>query len=165
MSHYYTHYWNNETCNYQEGAPGKTLEHTAGNMFRSHGVVAGDTVYVVTVRQGILFLIGKMQVAKICNQDEADKLLGTGLWEAEEHVIAVSGTGSLENLYRRVSGDVTKALRFYSSTTGSPTPLKYAKNNEKLLDQQTLRGIRRLTPSSAMALAKILAEEVAATKG
>ena len=63
----FTHYWTNRTCedSAREGWQGTPLDHTAGKGFRQRGVREGDRIYVVTVRQGKLFLIGRLTVGRI----------------------------------------------------------------------------------------------------
>ena len=63
----FTHYWTNETvaAHQASGFEGIPLVHTAGNLFEPRGVKAGDKVFVVTVRQGDLFLIGRMVVDRV----------------------------------------------------------------------------------------------------
>lgn len=61
---YFTHYWQNDTWEYNRdvNSAGTLLTHISGNSFKNRGVQVGDAVYVVTVKQGKLFLCGKMIV-------------------------------------------------------------------------------------------------------
>jgi hypothetical protein len=85
MTKYYTHYWSRDNCDFwrdvrkQEGEP---MLHTAGELFERRGVCEDDVVYIVTIGEGILFLLAKMTVLKIVLRDEAVRLMGTtDLWE------------------------------------------------------------------------------------
>lgn len=150
----YTHYWTNTTCEnaLAIGNDGKPLNHTAGNMFRK--VEKGDHVYVVTVLGGQLHLIGKMTVSKIANSDaEAARLLGTdNLWSADRHLIATNGECTRQVVGRKVPLDVAKKLTFESPD--GPRSLKFTSSGA--LDQQTLRGVRKLTRSSVELLNSVL---------
>ena len=152
MVRYYTHYWANRTCKdfAVMGLDGEVLNHTAGNLFRKTGIKPADIIYVVTVIKGQLFIVGKLEVKLICNQNEAGKLLKcepSDLWEAEEHVIASKTIKMKFN--RGIPSNVTENLEFVSGGKSSKPPkFKYPGH----LDQQTLRGVRELTSSSALLL-------------
>jgi hypothetical protein len=154
MAKYYTHYWSRSGCDYyrdkkhQEGVP---LNHTAGELFVERAVREGDFIYIVTIGEGLLYLVAKVEVLKVVSQKEAEILLGTrDLWDATWHVIAKSGTPQRFN--REVPLEMTKKLRFLS--TGGHKPLKFISATE--LDRQTLRGVRYLTSDSAAELDKLL---------
>lgn len=155
MSRYFTHYWTNDTCDDMRtsGAEGELLDHLAGNDIIARGVADGDTLYVITVRKGLLCLIGKMQVARIVSQTEAAVLLDKDpqeLWSARHHVIAGAATPMHFDLLVPLSR--TRELRF--RTKRSDTQLKFSLPG--VLDQQTLRGMRELTPASAQLLDQLL---------
>jgi hypothetical protein len=150
----FTHYWEGNTCDfmYADGHEGQPLNHTAGKLFRQRGIGVGDKLYVVNVLKGVLFLIGRLEVEKIASQAEAERLLGTDLWEAPEHLIAKPGTGTPMHFRRKVSPEITKELLFHGAR--EIRPLKFASEDE--LDRQTLRGIRRITEGSAHLLDDLL---------
>lgn len=154
MSRYFTHYWQNSTWRDIEArGEGDTLEHIAGNMFKKRGVDIGDMVYVVTVLNGRLFLCGKLKVGKICNVNEAAKDLDCepqDLWEASEHIIASEATPM--RFDRSVPLDITANLRFVQPK--GLDGLKFV--TPGYLDQQTIRGVRQLEPSSATELDSLL---------
>jgi hypothetical protein len=152
MKRYFTQYWANRTCNdsVTYGRSGKLLDHTAGNRFREHGVEAGDTVYVVTVRQGRLFLVGRMSVWKVCDEAEAVAALDYDPWEARDHILAACATRARFDF--EVPLEVTKRLLFQSSKFSKP-PLFIEPG---VLDHQTLRGVRELDPASARLLDELL---------
>lgn len=149
MPRYFTHYWKNSTWENSRrmSAPEEMLGHVADNQFVERGVEPGDFIYAVTVMDGELYLLARLELGKICDFDEAASILGTeDLWEASDHVIASASTpqhfdlavplGMSERL-EFVSGNTTKLLKFVSPGQ---------------LDRQTLRGVRELTSGSAAEL-------------
>jgi len=155
MSRYFTHYWQNSTWfrSKEWHADGDLLEYVGGNLFTKRGVGIGDTIYVVTVLRGKLYLCGKLTVRRICDANEAAKELGReadDLWDASEHVVALQATPM--RFDRPVRLKITAGLRFVNRN-GSKT-LYFVEPGK--LDQQTLRGVRELEPSSALDLDALL---------
>ncbi len=150
----FTHYWEGNTCDllFEDGHEGKPLVHTAGKAFTSRGVGVGDKVYVVNITSGVLYLVGRLEVAKIVSMSEAERLMGGDVWDAPEHLIARQGSSTPMHFGQIVPLKITKALLFDGSK--GYQPLKFV--SEEILDRQTLRGVRRLTDSSALLLEKIL---------
>lgn len=151
----FTHYWAGGQCDYYYSmdVEGEPLDHTAGNLFRQRGIADGDKIYVVNVRKGKLYLIGRLRVDKIVSTTEAERLLKTkDLWEANEHVIALAGSATSKKFRNMIPLEVTKKLLFESG--GKYKPLYF--ESEGVLDCQTLRGVRKLTDSSAILLEKFL---------
>jgi len=152
---YFTHYWSRDSCDYyiSIGQEGLLLDHTAGSLFMKRGVSKNDFIYVVTIREGELFLIGKMQVGEIVFSDEeAKRCIGYEPWSAPEHLIAKSCTPM--RLDRAVPLNVTRSLRFIGPE--GLKPLKFESSTK--LNRQTLRGVRKLKPPSAVELDKLLEE-------
>lgn len=155
MGRNYTHYWANQTCEFykQLGYTGESLDHIASNLFRKRGVRRGDNIYVITVTDGQLYLLGKLEASKICSVDEAAKDLNCkpeDLWEADDHIVASQATPIDFSL--KVPLNITQSLRFIGD--GTKKPLKFKSPTK--LDQQTLRGVRELDSISAAALDKLL---------
>ncbi|HJQ12916.1 MAG TPA: hypothetical protein VJ840_17935 [Gemmatimonadaceae bacterium] len=151
----FTHYWKNDTFEQMRdgGYDGEPLDHTAGNTFANAGVKKGDAVYVITVIKGNFFLVGRMIVSQIVHSDaEAARLLGYDVWPAEDHLIAGKNECSPMRFRRRVPIEIVNQLRFESADR--PKPLVFKSPGR--LDQQTLRGVRKLTRSSAALLDSIL---------
>jgi hypothetical protein len=143
----FTTYWKNKTWNEHalEIPGGDPLDHTASNNFRDRGVSAGDSVYVVTVKQGRLLVAGKMIVGQVCGRADAENILGTtNLWDAQDHLIASASTPIDWEL--EIPIDEVENLEFIGSA-GARVPLVF--KYPGYIDQQTLRGIRRLTSDSA----------------
>ena len=151
----FTHYWSCVTCDdmVERKCEGGELVHTAGEDFNRHRVLFGDQIYVVNVRRGILYLIGRLRVAKVCSRSEAEAALKEdGLWEATEHLIAVARSGTSMRFKRKVSLRTAKMLRF-------PNKAGFKKLKcipRGLLDRQTLRGVRRLDDASAKLLDRLI---------
>jgi hypothetical protein len=156
MPRFFTHYWNNDTWYSNRdtwysnrGSERDTCNHTAGNMFRKRKVAREDFIYIVTVEGGQLFLGGRMQVNEIISRDQAIELLGhDDLWEAEDQVIAIPGTGTAMRFDRIVPMETVERLRCVNGN--DEKGLAFRTPTE--LDGQTLRGVRELTPESARIL-------------
>jgi hypothetical protein len=150
MPRFFTHYWNIATWEQNRHSEGDPLDHAAGNLFRSRGVRPGDFVYVVTVKAGQILLAGRMEVGSVVTRDQAAALLGTDdLWEAEDHII---GTGTPMRFDRLVPFEVTEKIRCL--VRGKTEKLFFRTLTE--LDNQTLRGVRELSPDSARLLDALL---------
>lgn len=157
MSRYYTHYWTNET--WREHEPKMpTLVHTASNQFDA--IQRGDVVYVVTNIAGKLYLGARLEVTLVTDQRGAERYFGEPEWRAKTHLIC-EDEGLVQPMYydRRVPDAVVQKLRFLSN--GEPRSLMFRGDK---LDQQTLRGVRELTPESATLLDGVLSRRPAATK-
>jgi hypothetical protein len=151
MPRYFTHYWKNETCRDHEPDSGEPLDYIAGNLFRERGVNESDVIYVVTVKRGCLFLIGRLTVGQICGPAEAARILGTDdLWPAKEHIIAASATPMRFDI--EVPSEHIEKLLFVASPHSKPP--RFTK--PAYLDKQTLRSVRELEPASATALDELL---------
>ncbi len=147
MSSFYTHYWSSTVQRPDE--EGSLCCHTAGHGFKKKGITTGDRIYIVTVSQGRLYLIGAFTVAgPPISYDEACQRLPYSLWEAPEHLIAQQGSETPQSYFRIIPLETSRRLRFYSSE--GEKALKFI--SESAIDKQTLRGIRRLTTASARLL-------------
>jgi len=136
----FTQYWKGKTIDDQASCEGDQLRHTAGNEFVKKGVKVGDTLYVVSVKKSILHLLGRATVDRIVSQQDAKNELGENLWDAREHII--SDHGSPMRFNRTVPSSIIKRLQF-----GNDKALKFVRPG--ILDDQTLRGVRRLTRQSS----------------
>lgn len=141
---FFTHYWSNETWNTAPNLEGQLLAYVAGNMFSKRGVHAGDTIYVVTVIKGQLYLCGKMEVGRFCSRTEAAQALNYApedMWEAREYLVAVQATPM--HFDRAIPAEVVRSLEFISDAS------KPVFSGLDHLDQQTMRGVREISPKSA----------------
>jgi hypothetical protein len=155
MQNCFTHYWRGDTCNFhvEKRLEGYLLDHVAGSMFVPRGVTVGDRIYAVSTLRGELYLIARMDVGEIVFSDsEARKLLNYEPWPGREHLIAAENTGTPMIFDRVVPVSLVRELRF--ETPNGPQPAKFAGPGQ--LDRQTLRGVRQLTPTSALLLDELL---------
>lgn len=148
---YFTHYWRNEASKFTQG---RWLKHAAGRWFTSRGVRIGDAVYVVTVKDGSLYLVGRMLVGGIVNQKIAEGILGRAIYYDREHLLAQAGSASEISFERQVSPRVVRQLRVRSRDRRTPVFV-----DGKRLDRQTFRNVRELTRASAGLLERNLRRE------
>jgi hypothetical protein len=149
---YFAHYWRNRTLETYRASGDVDLHYVADNRFAERGVKAEDVVYPVTIRDGVLYLIGRLEVERVCDFEEAKAILGyEPSWEASYYLIGVEPTQKYFDLL--VSPEVVCTLRFV--TRHENKPLKFESPGH--LDQQTLRGVRELDPDSAATLDRLLA--------
>lgn len=153
MSQVFTHYWTRAMLRAAENDEGEPLVHTASNLFIDRCVERGDRIYVVTVKDGGLYLLGRMVVGVMCDLEYAAAALGYAPWEAEDHLLASACTAL--RFDRRVSHDVASRLMF----EGARGPVKLTYKDIGVLDEQSLRGVRRLADTSADVLDQLLASE------
>lgn len=153
MPQAFTHYWTNATWKETAREAGEPLSHTAANVFIERGVEEGDRVYVVTIQKGVLHLLGRLEVGAVVDFDQAAEILEYAPWEATDHLLARECTAM--RFDRAVSTEVATRLRFEGGK--GPVPLKYKPSGD--LDEQTLRGVRRLTAEAADQLDALLAGE------
>ena len=151
MPRYFTHYWGNDTVEAAQVSGEDYLEYVAGNQFVMRGVEVGDTVYPISVVDGVLFLVGRLEVGSVCDLAEArDKLGYDPDWKASDYLLANNPSPTYFDL--EVPLEVTRRLRFVA---GSETePAKFV--SLERLDRQTMRGVRELTQQSASELEKLL---------
>ncbi len=157
MSSFYTHYWSSTVQRPDE--EGSLCCHTAGSGFNKKGITTGDRIYIVTVSQEKLYLIGAFTVAgPPISYDDACQRLPYIPWDAPEHLIAQPGSETPISYSRAIPLETARRLRFYSPE--GEKGLKFI--SENAIDNQTLRGVRRLTADSARLLEEklfILTEE------
>lgn len=153
MSQAFTHYWTRAYLRAVEIQEGEPLLHTAGNVFVDRGVEPGDRVYLVTVRDGVLHLLGRMDVGFVTDTAYAAAALGYAPREADDHLLASECTAL--RLDHRVSHDVASKLIF----EGVRGLQKLEYKDLGVLDERCLRGVRRLTDASAAVLDGLLAGE------
>jgi hypothetical protein len=127
-----------------------TLDHTASDQFRSHGVQPGDRVYVVAMREGQLLLIGRIAVERVVDQDEAERHFGRPVYEARDHLI---GHGTPVRLDRVVPESIARGIERESGKRLKIDPTRYA------VDVLSLRTTGRITSASAELLDSVLDED------
>jgi hypothetical protein len=106
----YLQYWKPKQVEWDLQSEG-TFEHSAGAQLGK--VRVGDIVWVVTVFDGELYIVGRMDVGECVNQKAAEKRFPNP-FESSHHLIATPGT---EEDLRLVSiADIAGELRFESKT-------------------------------------------------
>lgn len=153
MSQAFTHYWTNDTFKASSLEGGEPLNHTASNVFLERGVDVGDRVYVVTIQKGVLHLVGRLVVGAVVDREQAEAALDYVPWEASDHLLASECTPM--RFDRAVSSEIASQLRFEG--VKGDVPLKFKATGG--LDEQTLRGVRRLSAGGANLFDALLADE------
>lgn len=138
----FTTYWLPQQVRNSRGV---LLDHAADNNFRD--VQAGDTVWVVTVRRGEFFIVGRIPVARVLDQVGAERLLKEQLWEADFHIYCPRQRAERASMVP--VGEQTWKLSFISDTS----PRLISKSGK--IDAQQVRRVRCLTPASAVILNRI----------
>jgi hypothetical protein len=150
---FWTCHWQNRFWHDDVNPEHKRIWSSAGNNFRKRGVSPGDAAYIVSLSDGQLLLGGKMTVKQILSRREMMKLRGSAdIYEADEYLTGIEGSGTPLNLHRRLSPAVTKLLRF-ETKAGQKGPC-FASDGR--LDNQATRGVRELTPESAALFDRII---------
>jgi hypothetical protein len=158
MSRFFTHYWSDELCetHYRAGFSGTPLDFTAGDGFLRAGVEEGDMLYVISVYDGQVMLIGKMVVGRILTSySEALALIAPDVEEAPEYVLAAEETASEQYFTRQLMMEETGDMRLLTPD-GSSKPLKFADGEE--VDARALAGVHEITPASAVLLDQVLSQ-------
>jgi hypothetical protein len=142
MPREFLHYWRPDTVDH-ESKNNDRLTHIASNQLSPSRVRRGDVIWIVTVRDGELFLVSRVVVGRVIEgQQEAEQHFGTSdLWEAAYHIEPMPGAEAF--LHEVSISDIAASLRFQSTTTADLTL-----QNGRVNPQQ-LQSMRRLTDDSA----------------
>jgi hypothetical protein len=154
MPSHFRQYWQQSTCDdlKKDGWESRPLDHTASNLFKSRGVSSSDLIYVVTIRQGKMHLVGRLVVSEVVSMAEARRRLPYEPYQARDHALAVRGSATAMLFSRVVPIVRVRQLRFEAQ--GAQRSLVWVSRHQ--LDQQTLRGVRRVTTNSARLLDTLL---------
>jgi hypothetical protein len=158
MTRYFTTYW---TKGPWERLAYETVHHAASNEFAKRGVQVGDHLYVVHYEAREVFVGARLVVGRIMTRAEAAAAFGVEedeVWDARDHVLANPDYVQRLDPNRVVPRDVLMGLSFLRAD-GTETGLKF--NPDGAADQQTLRTVRELSPSSAEALNALIGWESA----
>jgi len=138
----YLAYWKPEQVDWDDTAS-QMLDHAASQQY--HKVRNGDHVYLLTSRQGNLYLLGRIIVDAIVGQREAASRLGCEpeeLWEADYHILAAPGTTM--PVHPIACEDALR--RLYTVSAGQPQQIK------EPITAQRFQTMRQITPGSATVL-------------
>lgn len=155
MSKNYLLYWKLKTVEYHYY--GESLDHVASDQLGK--VEPGDTLWVVTVRAGELFLVGRLRVGQVVDEAESDAVFDDDLLrEARWHVIAEGGTAEPMQLINLSDLRVTYSLRFQSQAD------RLRLDRRGRLNSPSLYQMRLLTDESAALLNYVWRGDVEATE-
>lgn len=155
---YYTYLWKNSTWDRKSKLASEgyaELDYAASDNFKSAGVFKGDKVFIVTVREGVLYLGGLILVADVLNKRDASVYLGvpeSSLWEAKEYIVAARLTAQIFKDNIALPTSATQSLQFAKDK--GFTYLKFEAPG--ILDRQTLRNVRKIYPDSESILESFL---------
>ena len=147
---YFTQYWKNTTWHLEDDP--SPLRFAASNQFAQRGVSPGDRVFVITNDGGRLLLGAALDVAAVLSPAAAKREFGSDVWPASHYIKARSSAKFMRELV--VPTKTVRALRFVG---GGQVVFQGSK-----IHQQTLRGVRELTPESAERLDRLLRNPTAA---
>lgn len=155
---YFTHYWKGQTASSHERDSVLTatgFSHTASANLCRAGVESGDVVYGITYSAGQLFVIGRMTVQKVVDQQEADVLLPSiDLWVAPDHAVAKRGSYTRPLMFDRVLPErEARRIRFVDSA-GMPEAPFIGEDGRVYF--QTYRNVRQITEPTAAMFDKVL---------
>src|SRR5262249_24755923 len=147
MSRYFTHYWDNDTWREEQarGDEGYPVGEFYSNQFMDRGLGSADVVYIVTVRQGVLYVLCRLEVERVEPRGNPE-----GRWH--ETAIARRPTATPRHFDNQAPVEVTRDL--HSISSAGVTDLKFTPDGK--LDQQTLRIMRELRPESAALLDDVI---------
>ena len=149
MQSNYLSYWKPRTADHQLKVGGR-IGHIASNQYGK--VQKGDVVWLVTIRSGNLYLIGRVQVGKVTDQREASELLGTtDIWESSVHILAAEGTDKpISNILITL---IAPDLRFISPTGRDRLTIK-----DGFIEAGQIQSMRLMTEKSSILLHAVLFE-------
>lgn len=145
MRHFLQYWKSNEA----DMVVGKPIDHAGSAQFSR--VKPNDVVWVVTLREGRLILLGRIHVSEIVSRQQAQKRFAE-VYGAPLHIVAKNGTVKI--LEEHDIQDIAADLRF---STGHDR-LKFESPTKT--DGKQLQSLRELRPESAKLLADVLGEPV-----
>jgi hypothetical protein len=148
MARFFTYCWQHrEVRGHPDGEP---IGFAYGSQFSRRGLCPNDLLYIVSVNQGHVHLLGKMLVGQVtyCAHDYL-RWVGVEPEPALEYVIAHECTPAR---LVRVPDQVAQRLRFRRGMQFTALTFR----DGLLAERQSLRGVRRLSPDSAEALDELL---------
>ncbi len=159
---FFTYYWTGEEFLGRKAYhPEWNLDFAASNQFVKRGVMEGDAVYIWSFLKGQLYLLGRMQVKEICTQTEVKsrypEIARKYIFWKTEHIVATAESTDVTHFDLVIANDTIHKLRF----TGNMAPKRKSSPLEDDFDPQTFRGVRQLSPVSALLLDDLLKEHCA----
>jgi hypothetical protein len=148
MAQFFTYCWQHrEMLLKRDGEP---VYAAYGSQFARRGIVPGDEVYIVSVHSGRVHLLGKMLVRAVTHSaDDYRRLVGREPYPAAEYLVAEACTPAR---LVPLPHELARGLRFLRGNKLVGLTFR----DEALVDRQSLRSVRRLSPASAAALDQLL---------
>lgn len=157
---YFTNNWKHTTVDdieedVRHGKIRADLDHTASDLFDDRGVGPGDSLYVITFRDGDLEVVGRMIVDEVVGYREACRRLDYSPWESRDHAMARKSEMTPMVFDVKVKPADVRLLLFTNrnETVESP-PARWPDGR---VNHQTFRGVRRITADAAAILDRTLA--------
>lgn len=158
MARYFMHFWSDELCGvrFRSGFSGTTLNYSAGDGFLRMGVEPGDVVYIISVYDGQVMLIGGIPVGSILtSRTAAMAVIEDEVEDAAEYILPVEGFATEQYFTRQLLMEEVGDLRILTPEGGTK-PLRFADGDE--VDEQSLQGVHEITPASALLLDQVLSQ-------
>lgn len=155
MARYFSHYWRNDSVDDFVNSRGADDAHVGivygDNKLLKVGV--GDYLYEVTVKDGLLHLLCRLEVEIVEPRRFPSPFAGERESDHQEYQ-ATAFTEMRVHPEDVVPPEITRQIRCID-TDGNLVPLKM---DGDILDNQTLRNVRELTEASAALLDRAIAE-------
>lgn len=153
----YLQYWKLEQVKV-----GKPLDYTASGQFAGVGLQAGDTLWIVTIREHRLKLVGP-DVEQVCTRAEAEEQLRRhnlfgGLFTERPPLYALPLEATMQIAQEIDIHDLAADIRF-----NSPVNRLFIDTDGKI-DGKQIQRLRRLTLSSEEMLEVRLGQQTAASR-
>ena len=154
---YFAQLWVRDTYEREKLREGsdRVMNHTGGSKFRKLDVRPGDFTYVWSLIKHAVYVIGRMQIGRFGSQEDADRFVKGGAWEASEHVFGRRGTETPLRFDLTIPSKSINQMSFLNAK-GEQTDLKY--NSAGRMEPQCFRGLRELTPQTARLLDSLLGD-------
>lgn len=153
MGRTFTQYWTKSFWQETGREEGQALSHTASDQFEEMEVDEGDTLYIITLQNGALFLVGRMSVCFSADRAYAASVLAYRPWKLSGHLFASECTAV--RFDRRVPAAVASELRF----EGPQGEVAIAFDASGNIPENAINGVRRIPSASADLLDRLLEGE------
>ena len=153
MKHF-LQYWKNYSSSAELGTP---LLFSASNQFPKRNVSKGDSLWLVTLIEGRLTLLGHFQIDSVIGQAEAQRLLGPSIYLASTY--AIPARGEERPIVEVDIQHHADHLRFLGNS------VKLSFHDPEITDGKQLQSLRQLTDESVRLLSLSLGIQAADSEG
>lgn len=139
----FTYLWKNDEWERKRKSTDHRLTYAASDQFLERGVRPGSVLYIVTVKNGSMYVGGTIQVADVLDRTRAGAYLGTDpdrLWQANQYAVCARNSAFVFLPDNKLDTHVVSSLEF----ADGPGFRNLKIGSDGKLDRQTLRGIREL---------------------